>query len=126
MADYAKYRESVQISNVQMTEALSEAFPGYSKIQSAMVNAPMKYGVCLSPEAEAYLIEVFGYGAGLNTKAKKNSKVKRSKSNRMACRLDDQTYDAVKSKMAEMGLKSAQEFIEYSVKEILGGRNEKN
>ena len=126
MADYAKYRESVGIENTAMTDALHEHFEKYSKIQSSMVNAPEKYGMCLTPEAEAILIAKFGYGAGLNTKVKKNSKVKRNKSNRMACRLDDQTYDAVKSKMAEMGLKSAQEFIEYSVKEILGGSNEKD
>lgn len=121
MADYNKYRETVGIDNVQMTAALREAFPKYSKIQSAMVNAPEKYGLCLSPEAEAILIAKFGYGDGLNEKHRKNAKVKRSKSNRMVVRLDDTTYDMVKAKMAEMGVKSAQEFIEYSVKEMIGG-----
>lgn len=125
MADYARYRESVGITNVQMTEALSEVFPKYSKIQSAMVNAPEKYGMCLTPDAEAVLISKFGVGTGLNAKKKKNSKVKRNKSNRMAVRLDDPTYDMVKIKMAEMGLKSAQEFMEYSVMKMLGGANEK-
>lgn len=124
MADYSKYRDSVGISNVEMTETLSEAFPKYSKIQSAMVNAPEKYGLCLTPEAEAVLIAKHGSGDGLNTKPKKKSKVKRNKSNRMAVRFDDPTYDMVKNKMAEMGLKSAQEFIEFSVKKVLGGNYE--
>ena len=73
MADYEKYRNSVRISNVQMTEVLREAFPSFSKIQASMVNAPEKYGLCLTPEAEAVLIANFGYGDGLNTKLRKNS-----------------------------------------------------
>lgn len=121
MADYAKYRDSVRISNVEMIDALSEAFPAFSKIQASMINAPAKYGVCLTPEAETYLINVFGYGDGLNTKLRKNSKVKRNKSNRMAVRLDDPTYDMVKDKMAEMGLKNAQDFLELAIKNMTGG-----
>lgn len=123
MADYAKYRESVGIENTSMTEALHEHFEKYSKIQSSMVNAPEKYGLCLTPEAEAVLIANFGYGEGLNAKLRKNSKVKRSKSNRMAVRLDDPTYDMVKDKMAEMGLKSAQDFLEIAIKNMTGGVN---
>ena len=126
MADYAKYRDSVRISNVEMTDALSEAFPGFTKIQASMINAPAKYGVCLTPEAETYLVNVFGYGDGLNAKRKKNRQVKRSKSNRMAVRLDDPTYDMVKEKMAQMGLKNAQDFLELAVKNITGGFNEEN
>ena len=121
MADYEKYRNSVRISNVQMTEVLREAFPSFSKIQASMVNAPEKYGLCLTPEAEAVLIANFGYGDGLNAKLRKNSKVKRHKSNRMAVRLDDPTYDMVKDKMAEMGLKNAQDFLELAIKNITGG-----
>lgn len=121
MADYAKYRDSVRISNVEMIDVLSEVFPAFSKIQASMINAPAKYGVCLTPEAETYLINVFGYGDGLNTKLRKNSKVKRHKSNRMAVRLDDPTYDMVKDKMAEMGLKNAQDFLELAIKNMTGG-----
>ena len=121
MADYRKYRESVLINNVVMTEALSQAFPGFSKIQASMINSPDKYGLCLSPEAEAFLIDTFGYGDGLNAKKKKNSKVKRNKSNRMAVRLDDPTYDMVKDKMAEMGIKNAQDFLEVAIKNMTGG-----
>ena len=121
MANYEKYRNSVRISNVQMTEVLREAFPSFSKIQASMVNAPEKYGLCLTPEAEAVLIANFGYGDGLNTKLRKNSKVKRHKSNRMAVRLDDPTYDMVKDKMAEMGLKNAQDFLELAIKNMTGG-----
>ena len=121
MADYEKYRNSVQISNVQMTEVLKTVFPSFSKIQASMANAPEKYGLCLTPEAEAVLIANFGYGDGLNTKLRKNGKVKRNKSNRMAVRLDDPTYDMVKDKMAEMGLKNAQDFLELAIKNMTGG-----
>lgn len=126
MADYPKYREAVGVENKQMTELLCKHFPNYSKIQSAMVNAPEKYGICLSPEAEAILVANFGPGPGLNLKVKKKSLVKRNKSNRMAVRLDDQTYGMVKVKMAEMGLKSAQKFIEHSVKEMIGDVHEEH
>lgn len=124
MADYAKYRDSVQISNVEMTEVLSEIFPAFSKIQASMINAPAKYGLCLTPEAETYLVNIFGYGDGLNVKIKKGRQVKRNKSNRMAVRLDDPTYDMVKEKMAQMGLKNAQDFLELAIKNITGGINE--
>jgi hypothetical protein len=41
----------------------------------------------------------------------------------MAVRLDDPTYDMVKDKMAEMGLKNAQDFLELAIKNMTGGMN---
>ena len=118
MATYAQYRESVGIDNKTMTETLSKRFPNYSKIQSAMINAPEKYGVCLTKEAELHLAEVHGYGSGLSVKPKKKREVKRNKSNRMAVRLDDKTYDTVKAKMAEMGIVSVQAFLETAIENM--------
>ena len=118
MADYAKYRESVGVENKQMTELLCQHFPNYSKIQSAMVNAPEKYGICLSPEAEAILVANFGPGPGLNSKTRRKTQVKRNKTNRMAVRLDDRSYNMVKIKMAQMGLKSAQDFLEIAIENM--------
>lgn len=60
MTDYTLYREQQGISRSEMREAMRDKYPMFSKVVMAMIEAPEKFGVCLTPEAEQHLISTFG------------------------------------------------------------------
>lgn len=123
MPDYGKYRAAVAITNKEMTDALHKSFPQFTKIQSAMVNAPAKYGVCLTPEAEKVLVELYGFAEGLNTKpTKPKPSAKRSKPKRLAVYLDDATYLKVKQEMKNKGYENNQDYLEDIISKEIGGK----
>lgn len=118
MPDYGKYRAALQLSNNSIIETLKPKYPGFSKIQCSMINNPERYGVQLLPEAERLLVAELGYADGLSVKQKKKREVKRAKSRRLSVRLDEASYDRVKSKMREEGSESVQSFLEKMLENI--------
>lgn len=108
--NYTKFRVAHGIDNNAMIALLQEDYPSYSKIVQSMINHPEKYGVRLIPAAERKLKKAF------EPETETKPKVKRTKSNTLLVRLDDEAYDMVKDKMREMGFQSAQNFLEEIIK----------
>ena len=93
MQDYANYRDHTEISSIDMVKALRPHFPGFNKCIMAYLNRPEKYGICLTPEAEAIIVDNFGSGPGLaSRKFQKKRPERRTKQNRMTVRIDDDLY----------------------------------
>ena len=116
MPDYAKYRAALGITNNDIIGALKLEFPSFSKIQCSMINNPKRYGVQLTKEAETVLASQLGFADGLSIKRRKKPQVKRVKTNRLTVRLDDASYDRVKSKMQQRGSESVQSFLEELIR----------
>lgn len=130
MTDYKSYRKAAGITNPDMTRAVAGLFPDYSKVQSTMVNAPEKYGVCLLPEAERLLCDLWGPGPGLASvpfeagdedpdlrilKApppKKKKSDRRKKKNAVIFRMDDALYRRALLLKEQSGCASMQELFE--------------
>lgn len=116
--DYGKYKAALCITNNDIINAVRKRHPGFSKIQCSMINNQSRYGIQLTQSAEEALIEEFGNAEGLTVKHKTKREVKRTKPRRLACRVDEQTYDMVISKMRERGSESLQSFLEEIIKNI--------
>jgi len=123
--NYELYRESVGITNSEMTTALRRVYPHYSKVVGTMINAPEKYGVCLLPKAEEYLTHTFGIGNGLAwvqmVKDTIRSKLKpdehRKKGNRITVWLADDTYFRLLSLKTKDEYPTFQAFAEAAIVE---------
>lgn len=135
--DYSLYREDVKITNPDMTHAIAEEFPKFSKIQSVFINAPEKFGVCLVPEAEKLCVDRFGPGRGLaffpapgDAPEKRKKTENRTKGNPVTVRMDDELYLAAVSLKTDKSYPSMQALIEQAVREFIErnttpGRHEK-
>lgn len=142
MTDYRSYRDYTGISNADMTAAVRKEFPLFTKITAAMANAPDKYGVCLLPEAEQNLVEIYGPGPGLQSvpfegeapdgkqeQAKKvvpiraaRKQQKRAKPNRITFSMTDEVYSRVLDRKQQDGFASMQELIETLLLEYLNAK----
>lgn len=124
-ADYEMYRNSVGITNAQMTKILNRTFPHYTRITASMVNQPEKYGVCLTPSAEDLLARTFGLGRGLAwvTYVKENIRARRDdhrkKGNRITVWLSDDTYFRLLSLKTANIYPTLQSFAEAAIVELI-------
>lgn len=133
MTDYKLYRNEKHISNTEMVDAIKPEFPGFSKIQASMVQQPLKYGLCLLPEAEAILIEKYGQGLGLETgridsvysepEEPVKKVVHRRKRNRLAVRLTDEMYRKVMIMMYKLNFNTVQDFLEATLQVMVEREN---
>ena len=124
IVNYELYRSDVGITNPDMTHAVAEEFPKFSKIQSVFINAPDKFGVCLVPEAEKLCVERFGYGRGLaffpaSEPEKKKKTENRTKGNPVTVRMDDELYLAAVSMKTNRSFPSMQALIEQALREFI-------
>ena len=123
--DYELYRNSVGITNAQMTKTLSEVYRGYSKIIASFVNQQDKYGVCLLPAAEDLLARTYGIGKGLAwvTYVKENIRARRDdhrkKGNRITIWLSDDTYFRLLSLKTAKVYPTFQAFAEAAIVELI-------
>lgn len=92
----------------ETVELLQQHFPKFTKVALCMVRNP-EYGVTFSPKAKAILNKATGKSSG-----------KRSTTNRLTIRLDDNEMAAVKEVMEQTGCKSYRELIEKAL-EKMGG-----
>jgi hypothetical protein len=132
MADYNKYTAQVGITNRQMITELRKYYPRYGKPTQSMVCAPKKYGVQLTPEAEAILKLKFGNAEGLSGvewdgKTELPNPVKqrverRSKANKLCVRLDDSLWSQFKEIYERSAFASMQDFIEAAIVEFIRRR----
>lgn len=123
--DYELYRNSVGITNAQMTKTLNECYRGYSKIIASFVNQPDKYGVCLLPAAEDILARRYGLGKGLawvtyvieNIRSKRDDH--RKKGNRITVWLPDDTYFRILSLKTANVYPTLQAFAEAAIVDLI-------
>lgn len=134
MADYNKYTAQVGISNRQMIAELRKYYPRYGKPTQSMVCAPKKYGVQLTPEAEAILKLKWGNAEGLSgvewdgkselPKPVKQRPERRHKANKLCVRLDDSLWSQFKAIYERSAFCSMQDFIEAAIVEFIRRREE--
>lgn len=123
MTDYSSYRNHVGISNPEMTKALHRVYKGFGRPAASFVNNPDRSGVCLLPEAEAYLVNTFGPGPGLASMVfteevleanppKKRRVENRKKKNRISFRLDEMELEKAEDLREAYGAMTWQELFE--------------
>ena len=126
MTDYSSYRDHVGITNPEMTKALHRVYKGFGRPASSFVNNPERSGVCLLPEAEAYLVNTFGPGPGLASleftpetleanppkKPKERKPENRKKKNRISFRLDELELEKAEDLREAYGAMTWQELFE--------------
>lgn len=123
MTDYSSYRSHVGISNPEMTKALHKVYKGFGRPAASFVNNPDRSGVCLLPEAEAYLVNTFGPGPGLASMVfteevleanppKKRRVENRKKKNRISFRLDEMELEKAEDLREAYGAMTWQELFE--------------
>ena len=119
MTNYDHFRESKEISNNDMIQAIQTGFPRYSKIQQSMINNPYKNGVCLLPEAEELLVKRFGQGPGLSISARKSrNHENKAKPNRLTVRIDDALFSRLQSAMERLHFATMQDFVEAALSQM--------
>ena len=96
----------------EIIATLTKKYPKFSKVTASMVAHPERYGVCLTPEAKAYLKE-------MHPEIKKPCH--RSKGNRVSVRLDDWSYLRFRKAFEESGEKSVQDYLEKIIGRELDG-----
>lgn len=106
-------------TNKEIIATLRETFPKFSKGQLSMVRSS-RYGVALSAFAVRTLHEIYPDfkidSRGVFTSLTRSPE-KRSKSNRVAVRLDDAAYAKFKEAFEASGEKTMQDYLE----KIIGG-----
>lgn len=130
MPDYNLYVKSAGISNRQMVEELRRYYPKYGKPTQTMVCNPQKYGVQLTPEAEAILRLEFGSYPGLSEAAwdgktelpMPRKPERRLKANRLCVRLDESLFRQVKELYDRSAFCSMQDFVEAALVEFVRRR----
>lgn len=135
MTDYNAYRAEKGISRGDMIQAVRLHYPKYSKVAQSFVDNPASTGVCLHPEAEYHLVDIYGFGPGLSIvddgsyqpkhltpPAKK--KPNRRKGHRYTVRLGDELNARVLELAARLKTKTMQELIEaalaYYIEQSMG------
>lgn len=118
MTNYNVYKTEVGISNADLIKTVAEKFPSYSKATNSMVCNPEKYGVCLLPEAETYLVQKFGGSYGLSISPKRRE-ANRKKGNRLVVRVDDDLSYKIHALMAELHYSTVQDFLEDALKSMV-------
>ena len=88
-------------------ERMKDMYPGMSQAVYSMARNPEKYGVRLTPEAR--------YLAGLPST--KEIEKNRAKKNKLLCRVDDRTMDAINRRRGDM---SVQAFVERALVNYYG------
>ena len=122
MTDYQAYRAHVGIANPDMTKALKTMFPAFTKVNSALINHPDRHGVCLLPEAEQLLVQIYGEGPGLASvkfsgKPEKKRSDSRRKNNRITFRMNDEDLEKALTLKEYSGAMSMQELFEILLRD---------
>lgn len=123
MTDYNAYRAEKGISRGEMIQALKLHYPKYTKAAQSFVDNPDKTGVCLLPEAEYHLVDIYGFGAGLSIiddgsyepkhlAPPNRKKPNRKKPHRYTVRLSPELNAQVLELMARLKTKTMQDMIE--------------
>jgi len=124
MTDYNAYRSHVGISNPEMTRVLHRSYRGFGRPASSFINNPDKSGLCLLPEAEAFLVSTFGPGPGLASltftpesaepepEPPKKRPENRRKKNRISFRLDETELEKAEDLREAYGAMTWQELFE--------------
>lgn len=126
MTDYNAYRAEKGISRGDMIRAVKLHYPKYSKVTQSFVDNPANTGVCLLPEAEYHLVDIYGFGRGLSIvddgtyqpahrdpPAKKQPN--RRKGHRHTVRLGDEKNARVLEFAARHGFATMQDLIETAL-----------
>lgn len=129
MSNYALYKQEKKLTSKEMVSAVKKDFPAYSKIQNSMIMYPEKYGLCLVPEAEQSLVNVFGGGPGLesaeNAKISEDSATEnrrrpnRRKPNRLVVYLGDELNNRVRDLMFRLRYNTVQDFLEAALSSMV-------
>lgn len=106
--DYKRFQSRYHVSNKSFITEVQTVYPRYSKIQHSMCCQPEKYGICLLPAAEKLVTRKYV------PKRTEN----REKPNRVSARLDDETFQAMRSFLDERGL-TMQDFIAEIISKYL-------
>lgn len=119
MPDYRKYCSVAGITNGEMVEKLKSRYPKYTKATQTMVCHPDEYAVQLLPEAEALLMEAFGYAPGLAAPdpeaRRKTTHGCKARPCRLYVRVDQALLDRVKSTAERMSFATMQDLIEAAL-----------
>jgi len=97
----------------EIIATLTKKYPKFSKVTASMVAHPERYGVCLTPEAKAYLREAYP--------PKEKKPCYRSKTNMVSVRLTDWDFMRFKKAYEESGEKSVQDYLEKIIGRELDG-----
>lgn len=116
MIDYNAYRAEKGISRGDMIQAIRQRYPKYSKVAQSFVDNPASTGVCLLPEAEYHLVDIYGPPV--------KKKPNRRKGHRYTVRLGDELNARVLELAARLKTKTMQELIEaalaYYIEQSMG------
>ena len=119
MPDYRKYCSVAGITNGEMVEKLKSKYPKYTKATQTMVCHPDEYAVQLLPEAEALLMEAFGYAPGLAAPdpdaRRRIAHGSKTRPCRLYVRVDQALLDRVKSTAERMSFATMQDLIEAAL-----------
>lgn len=106
-------------TNKEIIAILRKTYPNFSKISLSMARSS-RYGVCLTADAVRTLRKIYP-DFKIDSKAVftslTQSEKKRTKSNRVAVRMDDATYAKFKDAFEASGEKTVQDYLE----KIIGG-----
>ena len=133
MTDYKLYCTEAGITNRDMILELRQYFPRYGKATQSMITNPDKYGVMLTPKAEAVLVRRFGDCAGLSdgwefiatedlAHLKKRKPERRSKANKLTVRLDDSLFSQLRQLYDRTAFASMQDMVEAAIVEFVNKR----
>jgi len=133
MTDYNRYTAEAGITNREMIEELHRYFPRYGKPTQTMVCHPEKYGVQLTPQAEAIIVRRFGDYPGLSEGwdfaniddlvMKKRRPERRRKGNKLTVRLDDSLFSELRALYDRTAFASMQDMVEAAIVEFLNKRH---
>lgn len=122
MADYTLYMEGAGVTRKQAIATLNNKYPKFGKATMTMICNPDDYGVRLVSEAEAELINAFGYHAGL-AERRRRGEAQRRKKNKLTLRLDDSLYEQLQTVYRRTSFASMQDMLEAAVVEFINRRS---
>jgi hypothetical protein len=117
MPDYEHYMNVAGVSRSKAIPALRKEFPLFGKSAMSMVCNPTDYGVQLTRDAEAVLVDNFGYAPGLSARPKRKQEHRR-KANRLYVRLDDAMYARLEECYSRSCFASKQDLIEAALSDF--------
>ena len=126
MTDYNAYRAEKGISRGEMISALRPHYSKYNKTIQSFVERPDVTGVCLLPDAEYHLVDIYGFGTGLSIiddgsyqpkhlPPPTKKKPKRTKPHSYTIRFDSELNEAVRQQMARLNISTMQQYVEEAV-----------
>lgn len=125
MQNYVEYLQSVGATQKVLVSVLRQYFPSFTKSICSIVMRPQKYGLSLSPEAEAVCVDVFGPGPGLARPdmeveaPQPRRKENRKKGNRVTVWMNDDLFLRLVSLKTGKNFPTMTALVESAIREFI-------